>query len=328
MRMMKVITEPRLVEWLKSLEQEYQVYVPVELADGTRVMGTPDEGPVSLLGGQVAAKPTVFFFPQMDSLFHFEGGVLREGAPAAKPIFLVGLSAADADGLAFIDRFYNIVFKDEIYNKKRDHSLVAVISGKLGNGARFEPLAGKNCDLEFAYDGSKFYVAAYTPKGRALAERITDEDSALPFEHLQRVSVAQGLETGSILRHASQLILAGKVTDDFWREIGDECIACGSCIFYCPTCTCFDVYDCGDADRSERIRCWDACVLGGYTREASGHNPRNEPERSRRRISHKLEADVLRFGELGCVDCGRCDMFCPTGIGIRAVAKRIVDRFS
>ncbi|MGZ5495645.1 MAG: 4Fe-4S dicluster domain-containing protein [Candidatus Aminicenantales bacterium] len=69
-------------------------------------------------------------------------------------------------------------------------------------------------------------------------------------------------------------------------------------------------------------------MLGGYTREASGHNPRNEAERSRRRICHKLEADMLRFGELGCVDCWRCDQFCPTGIGIHAVAKRIVDRFS
>ena len=328
MTTMKVITETRLVELLKGMQADYQVYVPVELADGTRVMGTLDEGPAALLGGQVAAKPTAFFFPQMDTLFHFERGAVRDEAPAGKPVCVVGLSAADAEGLAFIDRFYNVDFRDEIYNKKREHSLIAVVSGKLGNGARFEPLAGRNCDIEFAYDGSKFYVSAYTPKGQALARRITDEDSALPFEHLQRMSIAQGQESKSILRHASRLILAGKVTDDFWQKIADECIACGSCIFYCPTCTCFDVYDCGGGDRSERIRCWDACLLGGYTREASGHNPRNEAERSRRRISHKLEADMLRFGELGCVDCGRCDLFCPTGIGIRAVAKRIVDRFS
>jgi sulfhydrogenase subunit beta (sulfur reductase) len=328
MKTMKVISEPGLVELLKSLQSDYQVYVPVELADGTRVLGTMDEGPVSLLGGQVAAKPTAFFFPQMDSLFHFEKGALREGASTAKPICLVGLSAADAAGLAFIDRFYNIDFRDEIYNRKREHSLVAVISGKLGNGARFEPLAGKDCDIEFAYDGSKFYVSAYTSKGKALEQRITGEDTALSFEHLQRMSIAQGQESRSILRHASQLILAGKVTGDFWQKIADECIACGSCIYYCPTCTCFDVYDCGDNDRGERIRCWDACLLGGYSREASGHNPRNEAERSRRRISHKLEADMLRFGELGCVDCWRCDIFCPTGIGIHAVAKRIVDRFS
>ncbi len=325
---MKVITEPRLVELLKSLQSDYQVYVPIELADGTRVMGSMDEGPISLLGGQVAAKPTAFFFPQMDSVFHVERGAIQEEGSMGKPILLVGLSAADADGLAFIDRFYNIDFRDEIYNRKREHSLVAVISGKLGNGAKFEPVAGKNCDIELAYDGSQFYVSAYTPKGKALEQRIPDEDSALPFEHLQRMSVAQGQESRSILRHASQLILAGKVTDDFWQKIADECIACGSCIFYCPTCTCFDVYDCGDGDRSERIRCWDACLLGGYTREASGHNPRNEAERSRRRISHKLEADMIRFGELGCVDCWRCDVFCPTGIGIHAVAKRIVDRFS
>jgi len=328
MTTMKVITAPGLIELLQGLQSDYRIYVPVELPDGSRAMGTMDEGPVSLLGGQVAAKPTAFFFPQMDRLFHVERGAIQGEASAEKPICLVGLSAADAAGLAFIDRFYNTDFQDELYNRKRAHSLVAVISGKLGNGARFEPLAGKDCDLEFAYDGSRFYVAAYTEKGKAVARRIPDEASALPFERLRRMSLAHGQETRSVLAHASQLILAGRVTDDFWREIADECIACGSCIFYCPTCTCFDVYDCGDAERAERIRCWDACLLGGYSREASGHNPRNEAERSRRRISHKLEADMIRFGELGCVDCGRCDMFCPTGIGIRAVAKRIVDRFA
>lgn len=328
MTRMKVVTEPGLVELLRDLRSEYQVYVPIELADGTRVMGTMDEGPVSLVGGQVAAKPTAFFFPQMDRLFHFEGESVRGEAGPEKPICLVGLSAADAEGLAFIDRFYNTVFRDELYNKKRDRSLVAVISGKLGGGAKIEPVAGKNCDIEFTYDGAKFYVSAYTDKGRALAGRITDEASARPFEEMKRTSLAQRQESIELLRRASRLILDGKVSDDFWQEIADECIACGSCVFYCPTCTCFDVYDCGDRDRGERLRCWDACLLGGYTREASGHNPRNEAERSRRRVSHKLEADVRRFGELGCVDCGRCDQFCPTGIGIRAVAQRIVDRFS
>jgi ferredoxin len=326
--MMKVITEPRLIELLRELRSDYQVFVPVELLDGTRVMGTMDEGTVSLLGGQVAVKPTAFFFPQMDSVFHFEEGRVKGGAAAAKPICLVGLSAADAHGLAFIDRFYNTVFKDEIYNRKRDRSLVAVVSGKLAGGAKFEPVAGGNCDIEFTYDGSKFYVSAYTDKGKRLERRIADEGPAGPFEEMRRMSAVQARESRSVLDRASRLILEGKVSDDFWQEIADECIACGSCVFYCPTCTCFDVYDFGGHDQGERLRCWDACLLGGYTREATGHNPRNEAERSRRRISHKLQADVIRFGELGCVDCGRCDLFCPTGIGIRAVAQRIVDRFS
>ncbi len=105
MKTMKVITEAGLIELLRSLQADYRVFVPVELEDGTRVMGTMDEGSVSLLGGQVASKPTAFFFPQMDSLFEVEDGAVREDAAAGKPICLVGLSAADAAGLAFIDRF-------------------------------------------------------------------------------------------------------------------------------------------------------------------------------------------------------------------------------
>jgi formate hydrogenlyase subunit 6/NADH:ubiquinone oxidoreductase subunit I len=63
-------------------------------------------------------------------------------------------------------------------------------------------------------------------------------------------------------------------------------------------------------------------------REASGYNPLGtESLRTRRRIHHKLVADPQRWGELGCILCGRCDRACPTGIGMFSICEEIVRRF-
>lgn len=116
--------------------------------------------------------------------------------------------------------------------------------------------------------------------------------------------------------------------DAFWVEIADRCIACTACNLVCPTCTCFEVLDRQTDGRVQRHRMWDSCQLEGFMREASGHNPLGtEMARTRRRIHHKLAADVDRWGHITCYLCGRCDDICPTGIGIKAVAKEIAARF-
>ena len=63
-------------------------------------------------------------------------------------------------------------------------------------------------------------------------------------------------------------------------------------------------------------------------REASGHNPMGQERlRTHRRIHHKLAADVKRWGHITCYLCGRCDRVCPTGIGIVAVCREMVEEF-
>ena len=136
-------------------------------------------------------------------------------------------------------------------------------------------------------------------------------------------------ESDTIIRQASELLRTDRVPDSFWEEIGDRCIACTGCNLVCPTCTCFGVQDWRYRDVVELSRMWDSCQLAGFMREASGHNPLgSEALRSRRRIHHKLAADPERWGEISCFLCGRCDAVCPTGIGIVAVSREIVERFS
>ena len=103
-----------------------------------------------------------------------------------------------------------------------------------------------------------------------------------------------------------------------YERIGERCIYCGACLYTCPTCTCFSISDTVNG-KSEgiRFRNWDGCVFEGYTREASGHNPRAEKYlRTARRYEHKLKYDYKLTGTSGCVGCGRCLESCPVDIGM------------
>jgi formate hydrogenlyase subunit 6/NADH:ubiquinone oxidoreductase subunit I len=115
--------------------------------------------------------------------------------------------------------------------------------------------------------------------------------------------------------------------------------------------------------RGARVRLWDSCVLAGFTREASGHNPRQEQERRcARRYQHKLsrpvggsgggggvaepaEADGDRSLDLSarppkrpesaegalqlrfrCVGCGRCVEACLSSLGMIQVVRELTAR--
>ena len=81
----------------------------------------------------------------------------------------------------------------------------------------------------------------------------------------------------------------------------------------CPICTCFDVIDRMENSKSGvRSRCWDSCQYSGFTREASGHNPREKTkERIKRRFYHKFSYQYVQVdGHHGCVGCGRCITVC------------------
>ena len=93
-------------------------------------------------------------------------------------------------------------------------------------------------------------------------------------------------------------------------------------MYICPSC--FNVFDEQAAGLSRRYRNWDGCVFEGYTREASGHNPRAEKWiRTYRRYEHKLKYDYLVTGISSCVGCGRCLLSCPVNIGISQVIQEV-----
>jgi hypothetical protein len=118
----------------------------------------------------------------------------------------------------------------------------------------------------------------------------------------------------------------GKVDKNIWEELGQRCFSCGGCSYVCPTCSCFDVMDLPKSnDEYNRVRTWDSCMFAGFTKEASGHNPRLEKkDRVYRRYYHKLSYQYVEKNEThGCVGCGRCIVTCLGHIDMPIVVEKI-----
>jgi ferredoxin len=123
-------------------------------------------------------------------------------------------------------------------------------------------------------------------------------------------------------------ISLNRVPQEFWERCAADCQGCGGCCFVCPTCSCFSISDKADGKELFRRERWrDSCLYEGFTREASGHNPRAQKAgRLKRRIFHKLSYQyVERMGRHSCVGCGRCVDACMAKLGIPDVLLRIRD---
>lgn len=85
----------------------------------------------------------------------------------------------------------------------------------------------------------------------------------------------------------------------------------------CPTCVCFDVVDTNEIDQKtgERFRRWDSCMFDSFAEVATGENFRPTGiERLRHRLHRKGKYMLERWGQLGCVGCGRCIHACLVDI--------------
>ena len=324
---MKILTPAALEIFLTSLGRDFDLRVPVITPEGARVLGQPGDGEIALAGGALLAKPTTVFFPQEGEVFTAGSENQPPAASAARQL-VVGFTPRDLLCLRFIDRFFADGLRDDLYFRMRAGAVIAAVSGFTGIDGCFVPVSGGECDLEFVFDGAAWLVVPYSQAGRSIAALIS---SAAPADALAVVTkkTAEFInKDAAIILAASELLLQDLVPDSFWEEIAASCILCTGCNLVCPTCTCFGMQDWRFSDRTERSRMWDSCQLDGFMREAGGHNPLGtEALRTRRRIHHKLAADRTKWGEISCFLCGRCDAACPTGIGIVAVAAKLVERF-
>lgn len=324
---MRILTPDRLESFLATLARTWEVRLPILLPDGTRVIGSPTDGPIALQGSAILSKPTAAFFPHQETVFSGTERALQEPAAPERPLFILGFTPRDLACLRFIDRFFADGWRDDLYFRLRQGAVVAGVSGSCGPGGIQMPPAGGDCDLEFFWDGACWLVMPCSEAGTAIVAELPDAGPEAEKLFRQAASAPPD-ENDLLIRRASALLRADRVPDSFWSEIGDRCIACTGCNLACPTCTCFGVQDWRTARQIERSRMWDSCQLDGFMREAGGHNPLgSEALRTRRRIHHKLAADPDKWGEISCFACGRCDAVCPTGIGIFAVAREMVTRF-
>jgi ferredoxin len=122
-------------------------------------------------------------------------------------------------------------------------------------------------------------------------------------------------------------LLADSRESPRWDDVAGRCLTCGNCTMVCPTCFCTTVEDRADlaTGELERARRWASCFELDFSHLHGGDVRTSGASRYRQWITHKLSTWHDQFGTSGCVGCGRCIAWCPTGIDITAEATALAD---
>ncbi|MGH0034050.1 MAG: 4Fe-4S dicluster domain-containing protein [Myxococcota bacterium] len=281
--------------------------------------------------GHGGLKPLVF--APRESLLQIETeGVGRRFTatptlPEPKKLAVLGVRACDLAALRVQDRvFLHDRYPDPYYASRRKGLLLVAVHctrsvstcfcTSMGTG----PEAREGFDLALTELDGGFVVRCGSEAGREIldalshrpadAERLLEERRALDAcaSRMER-----RLETGDLPD-----LLYENLDHSRWDDVADRCLSCGNCTQVCPTCFCHDERDepALDGGGSIRVREWDSCFSRDHA-QVHGFNFRPQVRhRYRQWLVHKLASWIDQFGSSGCVGCGRCITWCPTGIDL------------
>jgi len=336
--MIKTIATDSIDDWLERLRSGAKVFVPQQRQGGDVVL--EPMGRASRVADYIrlAESPKRILLPQVDDLVCFEEGRGRAQLDRTERI-LFGLRPCDAAAVMILDEFFSRDYADPNYLARRQHMKLIVVACRESQESCFcvsagtGPVAGEGFDVQLFDFGEVHLAEAGTEAGENLMARggdlLTDppEDAREKIEQFRRKSRdAQKLTLD--LDRIREIIRNHAEPADFWEKVAQRCFMCGGCAYLCPTCTCYNIVDRPEAPgRGVRRRLWDTCVLGGFTREASGHNPREELSlRCAHRYLHKLGSSNPPLGAIRCVGCGRCADVCITRMGLIRVAEELLEQ--
>ena len=279
--------------------------------------------------GPQAIKPLAF--ATQESLWRVErneaGLQFTAVLPAAPALAIIGVRSCDLAALALQDaHFLREGRRDAHYAQRREQLfLVAVQCAEPGatcfcasTGDGPTPTAGYDLALAELADG--FVTVAGSDKGEAVLDALKLA-SATPQQIeavRQQGQAAAAAQTRSLPARNLRDALMTRLEHPRWDEVAARCLACGNCTAVCPTCFCHAEIDepalNGQTSRHERI--WDSC-FGESHGHLHGFNVRPDiRSRYRQWLTHKLATWHDQFGRSGCVGCGRCIAWCPTGIDL------------
>ncbi len=321
------------------------------LIDGTALWKSVDDVAVEqIAGGLRSARPLNSFksvlLPARELVARYGEGEQKDPLQEAadSTVALVGVRGCGCRALAYLDAVMLNEPPESFYRVRRENTIVISVDCAEAAPTCFCDLLGGNAYPEELFDvnlspvESGYVAAAGSKKGSELLEKNQRLFSEATPAHLEQMRQMRQ-ETAEQLRQQNreytfpedfQEDLPQSVEGMFWRYELSGCVQCGGCTAVCPTCYCFLLYDGERAPGAyERVRAWDSCQFSGYAvmagpPGATKPDPRREHmSKFQHRFAHKFWYDLVNWGVLGCVGCGRCGQTCPGAIDLRRVLSEV-----
>jgi ferredoxin len=186
---------------------------------------------------------------------------------------------------------------------------------------RLRPDAGGEEDIYLVEYGSKRGKRLIERGGRMKKADKKAFEEKVGLEAEASRSLKRRLDTDGLVD-----ILSRNLDHPVYRRTAEEkCLGCTNCTMVCPTCYCYNISDETSLDlkRTVRKRQWDSCQELNFARVHGGNFRSSREARLRQFVTHKLCTWVEQYGCFGCVGCGRCMTWCPTGIDLAEMADEI-----
>lgn len=252
---------------------------------------------------------------------HFESHV-----PTPQPLAVLGVRACDLAALAIHDAHFLQRAQDAFYAARRaDLFLIAVhcthpagtcFCASTGDG----PRAVQGFDLALGELDEGFVVEAGSGAGEQVLGQLPLQP--LPSGAQDEIDRAMERAAASQSRALPQVDLSRRLFANLehprWQDVAGRCLSCGNCTSVCPTCFCHREFDEAalSGKGSEHLRDWDSCFTAGHSFLAGRPLRSDTRLRYRQWLTHKHGSWHQQYGRSGCVGCGRCITWCPTGIDI------------
>lgn len=323
------LDQARFNQVLQELSKENVIYAPKLFTDGGSFSDTDRirYGEIHTVEDIVFDRKSEYSFkeillPLSQTLFFFTEDEVKEAAAPHK-VAVVFLRSCDLHAVKRLDTMYlENGCEDYYYRRLRDkvkfiligcsHSFEDCFCVSMGTNK------SSNYDAYLEIRDGKVYIdnqqAAWDRLFAARSTAIAEVTPSYVTENNTSVTIPDDLSPAVM-------------QSSMWAEYDSRCIDCGRCNFVCPTCTCFTMQDIFYTDNGkvgERRRVWASCMVDGFTDVAGGGCYRkNNGQRMRFKVLHKVYDYKKRNGDHMCVGCGRCDTICPEYISFAECVNKL-----
>ena len=329
------LRKKNLRKFLKKISSNGEVWAPVKKENMYIYQKIENFNDIDIEPRRTIIPPKKFMVPPKFTMFKYNKEGYEEDLKDIPNRILFGLHSCDIHGLLILDKLFYDNYQDPYYIKRRKKTAILGLSCVpdeycFCNETRTD-IVEEGFDLFFTYLGDYFLVWVGSSLGDDMvrtAEELFNEN--FPVERIKEFIRWKKWRdeqfSSDIDLTAMPDIFELRLNSNIWDNIGERCLACGSCTMVCPTCNCYRVLDKVKLDKLEgtRDREWDACTLYEYSLVAGGQNFRaTRADRLKLWYTHKLQAFIGAFGDPSCVGCGRCLVTCPVDINIYTVSKTL-----